>query len=619
MFVGIDFETFHDVGYSLRMPGMSMTDYIRDSRFEVFGASVKFGSKAPIWVQEKNLYRTLMGIDWDDVTLYAHHMNFDGFILGDIYQCIPKEYFCTMNAAEAVLQHACPSDLQSVCEFLGIPLRKTFDMGLVKGLHWKDIPEEMQKAIDEYAINDIEMSYELMLQLRPSITDYEITVLSETLRMFCDPVLELNKPLIEEALVDAQHAKEILIADCGLDKDLLRKNPAVIAKLLELGVEAPMKWSVKQKKEIPAFAKTDQGMQDLLNHKDDRVRRLMEARAAVTTTIDITRAERMLKLANHDGHLPVCYYYCRAHNKRWTGGNKYNLQNFRRGGKLRKSIQAPPGWKFTAADEAQIEARMTAYVSGQEDLLDEFRDPDKDPYNSMATYIFNREVNRKSGKQEDEEQGFIGKTVVLGCGYQMGGRKFRAQLASGIGGRRMHVSEGFANTAVMKYRAKNDMIVKLWANAEDWLRYMAFGHTLKAIEGVPIDMVIDPIGKRILLPRGNYLLYPGFRCNRGKFEYFQHKGKHREWKDIYGGKFIENLMSCLARNIIAEGIYQFTKHNHDIMRVVTTTHDEVGVIHPDHYTSDVRNIVESVLSTPPKWAPGLPLEIEMATEQYYAK
>ena len=154
--------------------------------------------------------------------------------------------------------------------------------------------------------------------------------------------------------------------------------------------------------------------------KQERIRSLVEARLAVKSQGNITRAERFLEAGKDDMPLPVGYAYYRAHTGRWGGNNKMNMQNLTRGGELRLSILAPPDHQMAVADSGQIEARVNAWLWGQEDLLDAFRKADtwdkskgvargedRDAYCRFADDVYGREITT-----DDKMERFVGKVCI---------------------------------------------------------------------------------------------------------------------------------------------------------------------------------------------------------------
>ncbi|KKK72583.1 hypothetical protein LCGC14_2902410, partial [marine sediment metagenome] len=193
---------------------------------------------------------------------------------------------------------------------------------------------------------------------------------------------------------------------------------------------------------IPALAKTDEGFKQLLNHKDENIRNLMKAKIAIKSWPNwIKRVNSLVAQCKTSGdklRVPLKFYA--AHTGRWGGGEKINIQNLGgrgRGtalhpliGQVRNLLIAPDGYKLVIADSAQIEARLLAWLAGQDDLLQDFREG-KSPYCSLATELFDEEVWKPTDEEKKTPEGKImavrygfGKDGILGCGYGMGTLKF---------------------------------------------------------------------------------------------------------------------------------------------------------------------------------------------------
>ena len=160
--------------------------------------------------------------------------------------------------------------------------------------------------------------------------------------------------------------------------------------LREFDVEPPMKVSPTTGKDTYAFAKSDEGFKELLEHEDDRVQTLVSARLGNKSTLEETRTDRFIGIAQR-GKLPVPVRYYAAHTGRWGGADKINLQNLPSRGvnakKLKKAIVAPEGYTIVEADSAQIEARVLAWLSEQDDLVSQFANGE-DVYVKMAGRIY---------------------------------------------------------------------------------------------------------------------------------------------------------------------------------------------------------------------------------------
>jgi DNA polymerase len=429
--------------------------------------------------------------------------------------------------------------------------------------------------------------------------------------MFTEPVLVLDKGILAAHLDNVQAKKEELMAKLNYDKSELMSNPK-LAELLEFhGVSPPMKVSAKTGKAAFAFAKSDELFKALLEHKNPQVQAIVAARLGVKSTLEETRTERFIAIADR-GLLPVPLRYYAAHTGRWGGDDKVNLQNLPRKSPLKKSMLAPEGYVFIDCDSSQIEARTLAWLAGQNDLV-EFFDKNNaevaagvekanmqyDPYKIMASEIYGVAV----GDIVDDQR-FVGKTTILGAGYAMGPTKFQMQLKTFNVD--MPIEE--CKHIITVYRNAYPMIPLLWEQGDKALE--ALMSTRTAQLGEHEALLVDMFGIR--LPNGMYLRYdnlrkePDKKSGRDQFVYDVKKGRAVIPTRIYGGKLIENVCQAVARIIIGEQMLMVARR----YRVVMTVHDAVGVIAPIEEADKARAFVEACMRIRPKWAPTLPLNCE---------
>jgi DNA polymerase len=360
-------------------------------------------------------------------------------------------------------------------------------------------------------------------------------------------------------------------------------------------------------KEIYAFAKTDQGFRELRIHPRDDVRLLVEARLIVRSTIRETRADRLITAG--DGYpLPVLLNYAGAHTLRWSGGNKLNFQNLPRGGILRLSIMAPEGYKLVIFDQSQIEARFVVLFCGQLDILAAFA-AGEDVYMKMAARIYNKPVSEIT-----KDERFIGKVCILGMGYGMGWKKLRLTLRMGFMGRILDISPEFARRIVNTYRSVNVYVVQMWDRLTALLHRMSYDETL--------DYTIGPVTFRyrsILLPNGAMLKYPGLTATEDDITYQSRNGKTYIW----GGMLLENIIQALARCVIGENMLNIQDLHYASVEqscfIATMTHDEILAIVPNEVAEQAYKEIETIMTTPPTWAPNLPLAVEGACDDRYIK
>jgi DNA polymerase len=400
------------------------------------------------------------------------------------------------------------------------------------GKHRADFSEEDLAKYGEYCKNDTEITYALYQILKQFSTPKEQYIIDLMLRMFIDPVLKLDREKLEEHLVNVQTKKEKLMAmiDASIGREELMSNDKFAAVLRKLGVEPPVKVSLRTNKLAYAFSKTDQEFKELLEHEDPRVQAVVSARLGVKSTLEETRTESFIGISQR-GPLPIMLNYYGAHTGRASGGDKMNLQNLPRGGTLRKSIRAPKGHMVVAVDSAQIEARVVAWLAGESALVEDFRNG-VDIYSKFATDVYKREVT-KANKVER----FVGKTCILGLGYGMGKDKFKQTLKIGQGGISLDIEIEEAERIVNLYRDRFPSIVDLWSVAGRSLDKMSNGYEYEFGTGVPLKCTSEGIH----LPNGMLVRYPNLAKADNGYTYDTRKGKVK----IYGGKIVEN---CIAED-----------------------------------------------------------------------
>ena len=367
---------------------------------------------------------------------------------------------------------------------------------------------------------------------------------------------------------------------------------------------------------IPALAKTDEGFIAMLESKDERLAALAAGRLAVKSTQAQTRAYRFKKMHEDIGLFMVAYNYARAHTWRVTGGNKINPANLKRGSKLRTCIEARQGSVLCVADASQIECRSTGYLAGQDDLMQLFREK-RDPYNEMATEIFQRPIDRKNNP-DDFFEGFLGKTAVLGLGFGMGGPKFKASVDKGAKqylGMDVDFDPNEANRIVYDvYRPKNYCIEKFWGIADTML-FAMFNNNDYVHEYADGELRVLGKENKILFPNGTWLYYPALDWHNDNFTYVSKKGPSYKTHYIYGAKLVENIVQKFARDITSHHMVQIAER----YPVVMHTYDENIAVVPENEAEDAMAWMLEVMCTPPDWAGSIPLDAEGGYAREYSK
>lgn len=613
--MALDFETFFDSKdkYSLRSKTLSTSEFVRDVRFATHGvawATHTGNQTAWEWDVEKVLARFSPAT----TAVLAHNAAFDGLILSHHFNFIPSYYFDTMSMARAMLDHSIGTGLDEVATHLGYGHKLEGVLDAVDGIHPDDVPGKLWQELGNYAIQDVNLMYDIFCHWFPTYPEDELDLIDLSIRTFAAPRICVDKKLVREALREAQEARNELLQHAGRvigESDLNRvlkilgSSPQFAQALRDAGLEAvPMKKGKNGM--IPAFAKNDMAFQALKAYPDEKIRTLVEARLNAKSSLPITRAQTLLKHA--DPAFPVMLNYCRAHTFRWSGGDKCNPQNFpARDGKktLRKALRAPIGQAIIVADASQIEDRMNCWWSGQNDVLDIYREKG-DPYKAMAARIYTKPVEEISGKER-----FVGKTCRLALGYQAGKDKFHYILVSGAMGPPVDIEREDADRAHETYRLVNNRIVANWAFMSDMIHIMRTGqeYYYTPIEGG--EPIVRFYKEGIEMPNGLVLWYPDIEAFESETEYgasveYNYRSSRHQRSKIYGGLLTENVIQSLSRIIVGEQMLKIA----DKYRVVMMTHDEVVFLAPWRQRISAFELALEAMSTPPTWAGDIPLDAD---------
>jgi DNA polymerase I-like protein with 3'-5' exonuclease and polymerase domains len=604
--ITVDFETYYDKDISLRK--LTTEEYVRHEQFEVIGVSVKVNNEETAWLSgphdalKKYLHANY---DWENSAVLAHNTMFDGAILSWLFDINPRVWLDTLCMARALHGTEVGGSLAFLAEKYGLGVKGNEIVNTV-GKRLTDFNEEELGRYGDYCVNDTELTYKLYKKFEKDFPVVELKIIDLTLRMFIDPVLELNVEKLKRHLDILKDQKDDLLEEAGIEKSELMSNPKFAKALEALGVVPPMKTSLRTGKESFAFAKSDEAFKALQEHDNPKVQALVAARIGLKSTLEETRTQRFIEVASR-GKMPVPIRYYAAHTGRWGGSDKINLQNLPSRGPnakvLKSSICAPEGYSIIEADSAQIEARVLAWLSQQVDLVRAFENGE-DVYKKMAGSIY--------GKKEEDisaAERFIGKTTILGCGYGMGAVRFKEQLQSfGV-----DIEQEEAARIIKIYRQTNSSITKLWRECQVALEGMRQGDAYAiGLSGV---LQVIPNQNGIQLPNGLMMRYDNLKAEEGEkgLEYF-YKTRRGDVR-IYGGKVVENVCQAIARCIMAEQMLMISKK----YRVLLTVHDSVVCSVPDKELDKAAAYVDSCMRHTPEWAKGLPVRGDVETGKNYGE
>jgi DNA polymerase I-like protein with 3'-5' exonuclease and polymerase domains len=605
-FVTLDFETYYSSEFSLKK--LTTEEYINHQLFEVIGVGIKIDDGKTEWYT-RDAKKALEQIDWANSALLCHNAQFDGAILAWRYGIVPAKYFDTLCMARAIHGVDAGGSLAALAEryMLG---KKGTEVVDALGKRGGDFSSEDLASYGRYCRNDVDLTYKLFIRLlEEGFPSPELDLIDMTLRMYMEPVLMVDDALLVTRLEEIKQEKSMLLSGlmgklgCETEEDVRKKlasNPQFAAVLAEFGIDAPTKISPTTNKETYALAKNDEGFIELTEHDDPFIQQLCAVRLGTKSTIEESRIERFIHIgARNRGRLPVPLRYYGAHTGRWSGSDAVNFQNLPSRDKkkkaLKNSVVAPPGHVIINCDSSQIEARVLAWLAGQEDVTKQFANGE-DVYSIFATKIYKKPISKANPVER-----FVGKTCVLGLGYGTGAKKLQHTLKTQPPG--ADLPEDECKRIVDLYRSANHKIPALWHECDLALNHLAAwpaGAKDYAL-GQHKCVWITPQGIR--LPNGLHIRYPKLRKNNDRFIYESRKGI----QSIWGGAMVENIVQALARIIVGEQMLEIRRRGY---RPVLTVHDAAVIVVKKGEQEQAVKAITTVMSTPPAWAPGLPVSCE---------
>jgi DNA polymerase I-like protein with 3'-5' exonuclease and polymerase domains len=618
--ITLDFETYYAQDYSLTK--FTTEEYIRSKKFEVIGVGVKLNDGITEWFSGSHIdtQKYLSTLPWNDSALLCHNTLFDGAILAWRFGIKPKLYLDTLCMGRATNGVDVGGSLAYLAERYNLGKKGT-EVVEAKGKQITGFSNSELALYGEYCKNDVELTYKLFQVLSSAFPEDELQLIDLTLRMFITPILEVDDALLIDRLEELKHDKLQLLGTLkeklGCDNEeavrkKLASNKQFAAVLKDFGIEPPMKESKTTGKQTYALAKNDTGFIALTEHEDPFIQQLAAVRLGTKSTIEESRIERFIDIGSRNkGMLPIPLKYYGAHTGRWAGSDKVNFQNLPSRDKKKKALKnavvAPEGYMVINCDSSQIEARVLAWLSGQEDLVKEFANGD-DVYSLFAAKIYEQPITKKNPVER-----FVGKTCILGLGYGTGALKLQHTLKTSPPG--ADLTEDKCKEIVDLYRATNDMIVKLWKEGDKALKTMADWQPETKPFYYGKHKCVRVTQEGFELPNGLYIRYPELKLNtdeaKSGYEYKSRKGPVSLW----GGSIVENVVQALARIIVGEQMLKLTER----YRPVLTVHDAaVCVVHEDEVDEACAWIVE-VMSTPPDWAKGLPVACEAQVGRNYGE
>jgi len=479
---------------------------------------------------------------------------------------------------------------------------KSVPYDLFKGKHWHELTPEAQKQVADGCLHDVELTYQLFTLMAKEFPKSEYELVDMTVRMFTEPMLEGDLDLFGKIWWDEYNRKKGSLEALGVTAKQLGSNDQFADLLRKEGVDPEFK--AGKNGEIYAFAKTDQFMRDLEDGEDEYVANLVRARLGIKSSLIQARTERLGNMASR-GPMPVYISYCGAHTTRWSGADKTNWQNFKRGHVIRRGIRAPKGFVCLVADASQIECRILNEFAGQHDVTERFR-RNEDTYITIASDFYGETIYKPAKddprKEEMEAKRGTGKQLELSCGFGAGTETIQATAKKGIYGPPVYLSLEDAERAKQLYRSTHQAVTRLWGTAGRLLARLA------SPDYPPTHWAHDVwIHKgRLYGPNGAWIDYSTLHSDgQGGWRFQKRDG----WRSIWGGFLVENLIQFLARIKLAEVMKQLKRDG--IPKIVLCTHDDIFALVRDD--GDAEKWLEYALylmSQSPEWMPNVPLAAE---------
>lgn len=580
------------------------------------------------------------------VTKTAFNASFERTCLGRMLgkRLIPGQWKCTMVACARM---GLPLSLGACAEVLNIPQQKMKEgrdliryfskPGRAGVRHLPGDAPEKWETFKEYCKKDVEVEQALL----SIVGRLEVPVFDDHLywadQEINDRGVLIDRKLVENAARFDDEYKVELLDEAKRVTGLENPNsPSQIKTYIRL----------QTGRSVPSLDKK------VLSDLEDtfrcypRVKRLLEIRKELGKTSNKKYAA-MLKCVCDDGRIHgLLQFYGASRTGRWAGRlvQIQNLpqnhltdldlaRNLVKAGDLdefsmnyanvtqvlselvRTSFVAKDGHTLHVCDFSAIEARVVAWLAGEEWVLDVFR-RGGDIYCATASQMFGVPVEKHGPNAELRQKG---KISVLALGYGGGVAALEA-----MGGARMGLTLPEMQNTIKLWREANPRIVKFWSVIEK----ASFGAirskgSIEILRGIRVEYRWGCL--LIRLPSGRYLCYPrakiakedgdGWRGDHDIIEYEGLNQTTKKWEKLrtYGGKLTENIVQAVARDILGEVILRTRKAG---LEIVFHVHDEIVVEAPPERTLKE---IEDIFSSPIDWCRGLPLKGAGYSTPYYLK
>ena len=652
--MGVDIETYSSVD----LAGSGVYAYTEAPDFDILLIGYKFDDEAEVHVIDTlavdrdfdpELYEFREALTDPDIIKTAFNANFERTCLAKWTGAAmpPEEWRCTMIKA---LTLGLPGNLADVGIAMGLPEEKLKDpqgKALIQffskpckptrmnGQRTRNLPAHdpaKWKLFIEYNRQDVVTEQEILRQLdiyKTPESEQQLWALDQHMN---DNGVKLDIPMVEKIVEYDTQRRQELQEEAKVLTGLA--NPNSLAQL--------KKWLSKQGVTMTSVTK-DTIAATLQTDIPDSVRRMLEIRTALGKT-SVAKYSTMLTAVCQDHRLRgILQFYGANRSGRWAGRlvQTHNLAKnslpdldlarelaaagdfdtlatlfgetaFVFSELIRTAFIPSDGCRFVVSDFAAIEARVLAWIAGEEWTLEAFRQG-KDIYCETASMMYRVPVE-KHGQNSHLRQ--KGKVAVLACGYQGGVGAMKRMDKGGS------IPEDELQSVVDQWREANPKVVKLWRTCELAAKTAIQEHrTVRLAHGIAYSYINRNLF--IQLPSGRKLCYWDTRLKQDDYTgrlsitYMGVNQETKQWgeTETYGGKLVENIVQATARDCLAVAMTRVSALGY---KIVMHVHDEMIVDVPNTDT-EAPGRINAIMAQPIDWAEGLPLKGDTYETPFYKK
>lgn len=639
--LSIDLETYSSV--DLGKSGVYKYAESEDFEILLFAYSIDDGEVKVMDLASGEVIpeEILSALSDESIEKWAFNANFERVCLSKFLgeRLKPQGWYCTMIWSAYL---GLPLSLEKVGEVLKLDKQKMNEgKTLIRyfsipckptktnGMRTRNLPHhdlEKWSTFKEYNKRDVETE----MAIKKKLSAFPMPQ-SEWENYWVDQNINDRGILIDEVLVDSAIKFDEILREENMDRAIELTNLENPNSPLQL-----KEWLNKKGLEIDSLAKKD--VESALKNAEGDIKEVLELRQELSKS-SVRKYNAMKNVKGKDSRARGLIQFYGANRTGRYSGRLIQVQNLRRNNLkdldlarsliknrdyetmeilyespsdilsqlIRTAFIAKEGTRFIISDFSAIEARVLAWLAGEQWVLDAFENGE-DIYCRTASRMFGVPVEKHGVNGHLRQKG---KIATLACGYQGALGALKA-----MGGIEMGLSEDELQSIVDSWREANPNIVSLWWDIDSVVKRVVKTRSKEEYKNLVISYEKGILF--IKLPSKRRLAYPKAKIGTNRFggESIVYEGivVGNKWDKIesYGGKFVENIVQAIARDILAEAMMRLEKKGFNIVMHI---HDEV-VIESD--SSSIEEINE-IMSLVPSWAPGLILDADGFESEFYKK